>query len=281
MSEAAAALVLSVGMHITWNLIARRQPQAAQPLWWVLLAHLLLIGPWGLWALAKEAQWSPSFLALLLTSAAANACYFVGLARAYRHAPVSLVYPLVRSSPLLIALWSSILLGVSLATNTWLGILLSVGGLALMASSGLGVSDRRALPWALLAMVSTSVYSLSDKAATAHLPSFLALVGYISVGYAAAWVGLTVVHFRATGRWLPQARISRSALLVGGLCIGLAYALVIHAMRTLSAAEAVAYSNAGIVAATLIGITVFHERTHWRRRLLAAVLIVAGLAWMG
>jgi hypothetical protein len=68
----AVAIGLSVLMHVTWNLIARHQPHDAEPLWWVLLGHLVLVAPWGLVRFVVEAQWSPHLLALLLTSAAAN-----------------------------------------------------------------------------------------------------------------------------------------------------------------------------------------------------------------
>jgi phosphonate utilization associated putative membrane protein len=278
--DAGLAVALSVVMHVGWNLMARHQPREAAPLWWVLLAHLVLLAPWGLYALFREVSWTPRLVALVATSATANAVYFLGLARAYRHAPVALVYPLVRSSPLLIAAWSTLLLHEALAPGAWLGIGVSVAGLGLMAASGRGGEDGRALPWALLAMVGTSVYSLSDRAATAYVPTFAALVGYISFGYAASWLALTVDLFRATGRWRPRARLSPAAFVAGGLCVGLAYALVIHAMRVMAPAVAVAYSNAGIVLASLASILVFKERTAWAARLAAAATICAGLLVM-
>lgn len=51
MSDTSLALTASVAMHVAWNLMARHQPEHAFPLWWVLLAHLLLLGPWGIYAL--------------------------------------------------------------------------------------------------------------------------------------------------------------------------------------------------------------------------------------
>lgn len=41
----AVAIGLYVQMHVTWNLIARHQPRDAEPLWWVLLGHLVLVAP--------------------------------------------------------------------------------------------------------------------------------------------------------------------------------------------------------------------------------------------
>ncbi|MDP3887484.1 EamA family transporter, partial [Hydrogenophaga sp.] len=222
--NAPLALALSVAMHVTWNLMARHLPRGSNPLWWVLLAHLVLFAPWGFWELATTVVWSPEMTLLLTVSAAANVVYFTGLARAYEHAPVALVYPLVRSSPLFIAIWGTLFFGQNLPPVAWLGIGISVLGLFIMASSALQGSDRRAFGWAMLAMLATSVYSLSDKAATEHIPTFMGLVGFLSVGYLASWISMTLRMHRQTRRWVPALRINLPSLVVGGTCIGLAYA---------------------------------------------------------
>lgn len=115
-------------------------------------------------------------------------------------------------------------------------------------------------------MLATRLYSLSDKAATAHIAGFGGILGYLSVGYLAAWLAMSWRLRRSTGRWTPKARPRASALLVGSVCVGTAYALVIHAMRTLPAAEVVAYTNAGIVLATAMSMVVFQERVQWQQR---------------
>jgi phosphonate utilization associated putative membrane protein len=280
MNEPELALFASVLMHVVWNLLARQQPAKAFALWWALGAHLLFLGVWGFPALVMEAHWTPGFAALLAISAAANGVYFFALRRAYNHAPVALVYPLVRSSPLLIAVWVMLLFGDTPTPMVWLGIAISVAGLMLMASGDSRGAETRAVRWALLAMVATSVYSVSDKAATGSIESFRGLVGFISVGYLVAWLSLSVEHYRQAGQWLPAARPPWKVVLTGGLCVGLAYALVIHAMRFMPAAEAVAYTNAGIVIACLSSIFIFHERHRWQRRLFGAGIILFGLLLM-
>jgi phosphonate utilization associated putative membrane protein len=277
----AVALTASVLMHVTWNLIARHQPREAEPLWWVLLGHLVLLGPWGAYGLWSQARWDLGLCLLMAASAVANMVYFQGLNRAYAHAPVALVYPLVRSSPLLIAAWSVLFLGERLTGLAWLGIVVGVAGLLVLAHSARDRDEARALPWTLLAMLGTSVYSLTDKAATARIDGFAGLVGFLSVGCLAAWLLMSWQLRRRTGRWTPGTRLSWAPWLAGSLCIGPAYAFVIHAMRTLPAAEVVAYSNAGIVLATLLSIGVFGERQRWRQRLSAAGVICAGLVCLG
>lgn len=203
--------------------------------------------------------------------------YFLGLKKAYDHAPVALVYPLVRSSPLLIAVWGLWLFDQQLSMPTWVGIAISVLGLALLADTGRGSANKSALPWAFLAMLCTSVYSLSDKFATTHIDSFAGLLGFVSFGYLAAWLLLTLELKHSTGRWVPSERPPLWVIAVGGLCVGLAYVLVIAAMRSLPAAVVVAFTNAGIVLATLASIFLFKENAHWKMRLAAAATIVSGL----
>jgi hypothetical protein len=98
-------------MPVTWHLIARPQPRQSEPLGWVLPGHLVLIAPWGLCQFVMVAEWRPRLLALLLASACANVLYFQSLHSAYQQAPVAFVYPRVRSSPLLIAVWRLLFLG--------------------------------------------------------------------------------------------------------------------------------------------------------------------------
>lgn len=274
---AGVALAMSVAMHVLWNMLARHQPQNSYPLWWVLLAHLILLGPWGLYTLWNETDWTANFMTLLAISAAANAAYFIALDRAYSHAPVALVYPLVRSSPLLIALWSTLFFAETFPLALWLGIAVSIGGLVLMALTSRQGSDSHAVPWAFMAMLATSIYSMSDKAAAQHLPGIGSVIGFITFGYFSSWIAISLSLRLRTGRWAPQVRISLPAMMTGGICIGFAYALVIHAMRSMPAAETVAYTNAGIVIASMLSIFLFKEKSHWKMRLIGGVIICGGL----
>jgi phosphonate utilization associated putative membrane protein len=272
---------ISVLMHVTWNLLARHVDSRANYLWWGLLTHLLLLGPWALWSLVVKAQWNSTLLMAMLVTAVANTFYFVALRRAYHYAPVALVYPLARSSPLLIALWSWLFFGADLSLAETVAIFVSVLGLWILAASSRGGDARHALPWTLLAAFCTSFYSLSDKVAVGHLSGFAEQLGFITVGYAASFVGLSLLQRRHTGRWIPPMRPSWLYLLVGGLCIGVAYALVVRAMRELPAAHVVTFTNAGIVLAVLLSVSVFREREHWRQRLVGAGVVSIGLVLLG
>lgn len=272
------AVAASVTMHVAWNLAARRADPRCFFLWWALLSYLVLVGPWSLVALIRDAQWSYRIAGLLLLTAAAETLYFVGLTIAYRRAPVPLVYPIVRSSPLLIALCMTLFFGERLPPLAWAGIVVSVAGVLVLSSTARGGEPARAVPWALGAALGTTIYSISNKFAVDSLPGYAALLGWITVALALAWIGLTFQHRWLTGRFLPPTRPRLALAILAGIFIGNAYGLIIHAMRYMPAAYAVAFTNAGIVLAGIIAMTVHGERERWRTRLAAMLAITGGLA---
>ncbi|MFL6623946.1 MAG: EamA family transporter [Sulfurifustaceae bacterium] len=271
------AVAASVAMHAAWNLAARRADPRSYFLWWALLAYLVLVGPWSLVALVREAKWSYPVIALLLLTSAAETLYFTGLRIAYRHAPVPLVYPIVRSSPLLIAVCTALFFGEQLPPLAWTGIVVSVGGVLALSLTARGGEPARAIPWALAAAVGTTTYSISNKFALAALPSYAALLGWVSVALAFAWIGLTFQLRWSTGRLVPPVRPGFAAAILAGLFMGNAYALIIHAMRYMPAAYAVAFTNAGIIIAGVIAMTAYGEREHWQARLAGMFAICVGL----
>ena len=202
MSEAGIAVAASVLMHVAWNIMARHQPCEAFALWWILLAHLVMLGPWGVYTLLHEVNWTPAFATLLLTSAAANAVYFMALRRAYELAPVALVYPLVRSSPFLIALWSMLFLHESLRGNEWLGIAISVAGLLVMARSGRHNDDGRAALRVDRHACHQHLFTDRPRRHRSH-PQLRRHRRLHHLGYAASWAALTLDLRRATGAWIP------------------------------------------------------------------------------
>jgi phosphonate utilization associated putative membrane protein len=275
--SAYTALALSVLLHASWNLMARRTEPDRRFLWWALLAFMVLVGPWSLVTLVTDAAWSWRLAALLSVTCLAEAVYFFALGVAYRHAPVPLVYPLARSSPILIAVWTTLIAGAALPVSGWAGIGVSVTGVLWLAWTARGGVPARALPYALLAALSTSIYSTSNKFAVPALPSYTAQLGYVGVTFVAAWLALSWENHRRLGHWIPRAAPHPAKWIGGGLLIGNAYALVIYAMQFIPAAYAVAFTNAGIVLAGLIAMVVFRERERWRSRLAAMLLICLGL----
>jgi len=277
-AAALLALTAAVLMHVAWNLAARNTDPRAAFLWWALAAWLVTVGPWSLALLIARADWSPMLILLLAVTCAAEALYFITLGAAYRRAPVPLVYPIARSSPLLIALWTTLFFGEQLPALGWMAIAVAVAGVLLLAATARGGEPARAVPLALAAAFATSVYSTSNKLAVAALPGYGVQLGFVTVSLLIAWLALTLDTRRRLKRWRPATAPPLARALFGGICIGNAYALVIYAMQYIPAAYAVAFTNAGIVLAGIIAMTAYKERERWRARVAAMLVICAGLA---
>lgn len=278
--SALASIALAVLMHVAWNLLARHTAAAAHFLWWAVGVHLLLFAPWTMPAVVRLSMADPVLALTILVTGLANGIYFVALRHAYRHAPAGAVYPLARSAPLLVALGETLFLGSSLPLLAWFGVALSVFGLWLIAfdtrEHAIGV--RHALPWAMLAAVMTSIYSLSDKLAVVRLMRLEDAIGFVSASFCIAWLVLTLELHMQEGRWRPAARPGLPKLLAGGLTVGVAYSLVIFAMRALPAAYAVTLANGGILLMVVLGILLLGEHEGWRRRLAGASASAIGMA---
>jgi drug/metabolite transporter (DMT)-like permease len=124
----------------------------------------------------------------------------------------------------------------------------------------------------------TSVYSLSDKLATLRLPHIEDALAFVTATFVIAWAMLAVERgVSAPSRRPPHLR----AVLIGSLTVGVAYALVIHAMRVLPAAYAVTLANGGILLTVMLGVVWLGEHQGWRRRLVGAATSAIGMAIVG
>ena len=127
-------------------------------------------------------------------------------------------------------------------------------------------------------MFCTSVYSLSDKIAVYYMPGITAQLGYVSIAYFVALAVMSLEQYRKTCSLIPNCRPGLTAYLIGGVIIGVSYALIINAMQYIPAAYVIVYTNASIVIASLISIVLLGEREHMRVRLLSTAVIIFGLS---
>jgi phosphonate utilization associated putative membrane protein len=270
------AVGVSVLLHVSWNLLTRRTPSEVNFLWWIVGLYVMMFAPFTLPDFMRAAAMSSELFISAAISGTCNGLYFLALRRAYSLAPASAVYPMVRSSPLLIAIVEVLFFNHSFPILSWLAILLAMSGLWMIATSAHdGIKKlSRAWPYALFAAFMTVFYSLSDKVASVNIQDIRTALGYVCVNFAISWIFLLIEQKLRTDRWMPVAMPHFYALLVGAFGVGTAYALVIYAMRTLPAAYAVTLTNAGIVLTVLLGVVWLKEYEGWRQRLLGSSLVV-------
>jgi drug/metabolite transporter (DMT)-like permease len=265
---AAFALALSSAfVHATWNLLLARARDSEAATAVALIVGALAFAP----VAAITWELDSGVWPYLAASAALEVLYFALLAAAYDMGELSLIYPVARgSAPLLVALFSVVLLGTALHALTAAGIVLVAVGIVLVR--GFGAGDPRHLAFALAIGATIAAYTLFDKAGLHHARPFtyLELVVLPSAILYPLWVG----------RRKPLRPELGAGTAVAGLAMFGAFGLALAAIR-LAPQEFVpgvqALRETSVVIAVAAGALFLGERVSGMR-IAGAVVVVAGVA---
>lgn len=288
-------LLISAGLHASWNLLGKRQnPTTA----FMLVANtlgLLVLVPVVLVSWKTLGTFPGEVWGLLIFTGLCQAVYYVALAGAYRTGDMSLTYPLVRAVPVLLVAWLGLLLGQGEppSRQAIFGMLLIVGGCMLLPMRQFSQFQPRlfwnlATALALVAALGTVGYSLLDDRALRLLrpesgltsenltvTMIYAVLGGIS---ASLWGAAFVAWRRDDRRQLMAMTRSdvRQAALVG-LFIFAGYSLVLIALASApNVGYAVAFRQLSIPLGAIAAILVFKEPAY-RPRLFGVALVFFGV----
>ena len=215
-------------------------------------------------------------LPFLLISLIVHGFYYATLLGAYRHGDLSQVYPIARgAAPLLVALGAWAFAGEAMSWPEWLGVIvISAAIMSLAAPRRVrGESEVHAIGFALATGVTIALYSLSDGMGVRRAGDDFSYILWLL-----AIEGLPLL---LVGLWLRRGRIRASFVpalprgIVGGICAGLGYGIVIWAMGRAPMAHVSALRETSVILAALIGTMLLRER-FGLRRIVASGLIVAG-----
>jgi len=175
--------------------------------------------------------------------------------------------------PLLVALVSSLLLGVTISLPGWLGVaLISAGLLSLTLRSSKG--NGRGVVFALVNALVIASYTLVDSFGVRASGSPIAYTMWIFV-----LTGVPLAAWALLGRrdFLPYARGNWHLGLAGGLGTLISYGLVLWSMTMAPVALVAALRETSILFGTIIAVLVLKEKVT-RTRLIAVLIIAAGAA---
>jgi len=285
MSPLSVLLILaSACLHVVVHIHLKSPRDRASSVWWMLLWALVLFSP--ILVLFRQPI-SALAVGVMALSAVFEASYFLAIAKAYRGADLSVVYPLARgTAPALLLLWSRLVLREPITLGGIVGVATIAAGLYLINLTRLGAwreplrALRQAGPrWALLAGLSTSLYTAIDKVGITLVTPLL--YTYIALGITTLWV--TPFTLREVGLSGLVAELRHSGwrtVLAGLLTLG-AYGIVLYAMRLgTPASYAGAVREFSVVLGAAYGVVVLKE-SHSPLRILAALLVAGGVALIG
>jgi drug/metabolite transporter (DMT)-like permease len=210
-----------------------------------------------------------------LASGALHLGYNLFLVRAYRHADLSVVYPVARGAAPLLTLFGSFFFTQDVI-GFWTGaaVIILVSGLML---TGLGKKSASADPHALFYALGTAcwiaVYTLVDGIGARHSGNALGFAGVIFVFDGLfILVAASVLRGAALARGFAQ---NWRMGVVGGGASCAAYGIAVWAMTKAPIASVAALRETSIVFVLLFSARILKESLGWQR-ILGGILIVGG-----
>jgi drug/metabolite transporter (DMT)-like permease len=264
-------VILAAILHAGWNVLVKSNADRLISLT-VLQSFMALMGAgMVLWfGFPGHHVWPWA-----VTSGVLHLGYNLFLVRAYRHADLSLVYPIARGAAPLMTLLGSFFLTQD-AVSVWMVIAIVVLVVGLMLA-GLGQQSPGADPHALYYALGTACwiasYTLVDGMGARASGNALGFAGVIFV-----FDGLfiLVAAYWMRGRSLAQGFKTNWRLgLLGGAASCVAYGIAVWAMTQAPIASVAALRETSIVFVLFLSARILKEKLGWQR-IVGGVMIVAG-----
>ena len=264
MSPIALGLALLAALaHSLWNLLVARTRATEIATAIALVSGVVFFAPIAIctWQVSTEA------IPFIAVSALLELVYFILLARAYRSAELSVVYPLARgSAPVFVLLVSGARSPLQVA-----GVLLVAIGSVLVR----GIARRG--QWfdvlgGLMLGACIAAYTLVDQRGV-RLANPLAYLEAVLVIPALLYAGFII--WRASPR--VAMRTVRPPPVIAGVLMFLAYALTLTALQIAPASAVSAVRQTSVVITVVLAAPLLHEAVG-AMRVTGATVVVAGVA---
>ncbi len=262
MNETAILLVLlSAAMHALRNFLTKKAADKQSFVWWYEIFGLVFFTPVFVLTLMSEGMDALVFSEMILISGFLHFLYWLFLAKSLENGDLSLVYPIMRSSPALVLIFSVTIIGENVSSLGVFGILLVAVGVYTIGMEKLSVSELsrplravrtdRSTRFALLTLVSVAAYSLVDKVAVArmHPVVFAYIYPFVSLFLFSFYIRKTKSNGELLREWIDN----KASILTCGVLSIFGYFLILMAFTMERVSYIVGLRQLSIVFAVILG----------------------------
>lgn len=284
MDLATVALVLaSSATHAYWNFLIKRSNGGSTFIGLSKVVEVVLFAPaFAYWSLSGAGVLIGAW-GIVLGAAALALANYVALAKAYSTGDLSIVYPVARGGTLLfLPVLGYLVFGERISALGWLGIASVMAGIAVIrlpafdgdALRAFGRMLRsRSIVYALLAALATAGYTVWDKRAVQHLPTFTYFYAYTAV--TALFYVAYLVRRHPVPSLHAEWREHRWPIVQVGVLNTVSYLLVLVALRSGTSSYVLALRQLSIGIGVLLGWRLLGEGLAVPKRV-GVALLVAG-----
>ena len=251
------AVIGAAILHASWNALVKGGADKTLSMGAVILGHV----PLALLCIPFVPLPAVESLPYLAAGIVLHGGYQLFLLKSYQTGDLTQVYPIARgSAPLMVALFSVVVLGVKLQPLEMIAVAVIGGGiisLALVRRAD-GQRNANAAMLALTTGLFIASYSLVDGLGARIAGTSLGFYSWLSV--ANGIIMFIFLAWRAPGTITAIATRGRGIFVVGGIASFVAYALVTWAFTQAPIALVTALRETSIIFALLIGVFFLKER---------------------
>jgi len=264
-------VLLSAAMHAGWNYVVKASADRFLDYTGLAVAGAVVAATaLPFLPLPATASWP-----WLGTTVFIHVGYYLLLMQAYRHADLSIAYPLMRgSAPVLVAL-AAPLAGDALTPGLLLGIALVAAGIALPVGIGIrrGGVSRTGLGYGFATAGVIALYTLIDGIGARHSGNAIAYTLWLF--FLNAWLVLGVAVWQRGRKVIVHLRRRWLFSLLGSVLTMGSYGLVLWAMTIASIPAVAALRETSVIFAAILGAWLLKERMG-RWRIAGAMLVALG-----
>jgi len=280
---AIALVLLSAIMHALRNFFNKKALDKQAFVWWYEVVGLIFFTPVFLYAWFTASAGTTVAIPLIALSGCIHFCYWLFLSKALEKGDLSLVYPIMRSSPALVLIFSITILGEDVSVLGITGILLVACGVYTINMKSLvstelfrpfgALTENRAIQFAFLTLLSVAGYTLVDKIAVGRMdPVIFAYVyPWISLGLFTGYIIKAKPNDVLKKEWAAR----KGSILVCGFLSIFGYFLILLAFTFERMSYIVGLRQLSIVFAVLLGGHFLKEENRLIR-IVSSIIIFAG-----
>ena len=284
MHPSAILLVLvSAAMHAFRNFFNKKAMDKQAFVWWYEVLGIIFFTPLFLFTLLHEGTNTHISISFIFLSGFVHFIYWYFLTKALEKGDLSLIYPIMRSSPALVLIFSIIILGENVSALGVAGILLVAIGVYIINMESLVFSELfrpframirdRAIQFAFLTLFSVAGYTLVDKLAVSqmHPVVFAYIYPWISLSLFSSYIFKVKPNDVLKKEW----RTHKGSILICGVLSIFGYFLILVAFTMERMSYVVGLRQLSIVFAVLLGGQILKEKNK-RIRIAASIIIFIG-----
>lgn len=277
-------VILSAFAHALLSLLIKKSNQKHIFCWLYNVAELVIFAPIPIYYFIYDKSAFPTLSAMLLLVGLLHYLYIFTFAKSFEHSDMSLVYPIIRSSPALVMVGSVWLLNEQVSLLGATGVLLTVVGVYLLCMRSREITSILApfsdasrtsgTRFAILTALIATAFTLLDKVFVSTIPPIL----YTYILYVMTTAGLTAQIAMTTTTESIRAEFRAFALPIISCAIleVVGYVLVLIAFTEDKVSYVVGLRQISILIAVAMGGVVLKEE-NLRQRSLASIVIFLGI----